>query len=340
MRIDVKDKPLNEVFLDLKNQYQAQFSFDNDALSNCSVNSTKEFSDLDEAVFELAANCRFSVKKTNGVFIIIKSEKLYSLVGYVKDAKTALPIANVAIKMGDAGTITTKDGYFFLVTNDSLTEVEVSHLAYQSQIIQLNTNIDHQIELVSKNIKLGEVVIGLGQSDASSEDANALKGRRIVQARLFLNINDLLDNRPADEISTYIKERNQGLNITYYQLDVSKEKGREVGKVFSFSDETGFYINPRKPKLRKRANFFEADTIGDFIHFITIARMRVAGNVISYRAEKLLHKRTGKVEGLTRVRLRKLIADDEQLLEMFNNEKGKSAKLASYLKEYYLRKKL
>ena len=68
--------------------------------------------------------------------------------------------------------------------------------------------------------------------------------------------------------------------------------------------------------------------------------MRVAGNVISYRAEKLLHKRTGKVEGLTRVRLRKLIADDEQLLEMFNNEKGKSAKLASYLKEYYLRKKL
>ena len=71
MRIDVKDKPLNEVFLDLKNQYQAQFSFDNDALSNCSVNSTKEFSDLDEAVFELAANCRFSVKKT--LMIVRKS---------------------------------------------------------------------------------------------------------------------------------------------------------------------------------------------------------------------------------------------------------------------------
>ena len=340
MRIDVKDKPLNEVFLDLKNQYQAQFSFNNEVLSNCSVNSTKEFKDLDEAVFELAANCRFSVKKINDVFIIIKNDKLYSLVGYVKDAKTALPIANVAIKMGDAGTITTKDGYFFLVTNDSLANVEISHIAYQAQVLQLNTNIDHQIELVSKNIKLGEVVIGLGQSDISSENTDEISGRRRVQARLFLNMNDLLDNRPADEITTFVKERDQGLNITYYKLDVSKEKGREIGKVFSFSDETGFYINPRKPKLRKRANFFEADTIGEFIHFITIARMRVAGNVIPYRAEKLLHKRTGKVIGLTRIVLRKLIADDEQLLEMFNNEKGKSAKLASYLKEYYLRKKM
>ena len=68
--------------------------------------------------------------------------------------------------------------------------------------------------------------------------------------------------------------------------------------------------------------------------------MTIAGNPYSYRADQLIDIRSGKVKSLTISLLRKLIADDQQLLEMFNNEKGKSAKLASYLREYYFRKKM
>jgi hypothetical protein len=286
-------------------------------------------------------SCKLTFELRNGVFIIFKNEKLYSLVGYMKDAATGMPIPNVTVKLGGIGTTTRNDGYFFLITNDSLATVDVTHISYNAQQLKLNTSIDHHIELVPRIIMLDEVVI-VGDSNNSSNNSTikskVLNGRRNIQARLYRNINDLLANRPSDEISTFVNERDQGLNITYYQLEVSKKKGREIGRVFSFSDEAGFYINPRKPKLHKRTNFFEADTIGGFIHFIKMASVNNAENNYSYREEQLLDIRSGKLKSLTSRLLRELIADDQQLLEMFNNEKGKSAKLASYLREYYFRK--
>lgn len=328
---------LKELLIEWQRDNDFEYSGRDDLLSQCMVpNSVQSVDELSKYL----SSCNLTYELRNGVFIIFKNEKLYSLVGYVKDAATGMPIPNVAVKLGDIGTTTSNDGYFFLITNDNLATVDVSHVSYNAQQLKFNTSIDHHIELVPKIITLDEVVIDLENSNTSSEKSNVINGKRITQARFFPNINDLLDNRPSDEISTFVNERDQGLNITYYQLEVSKKMGREIGRVFSFSDETGFYINPRKPKLHKRTNFFEADTIGDFIHFIEMASVNTPGNNFSYRAEQLLDIRSGKVKSLTRSLLRKLIADDEQLLEMFNNEKGKSAKLASYLREYYFRKKM
>lgn len=331
---------------ELLNEWQRNNDFEysgrDDLLSQCMVPDSVH--SIDELSKHLSS-CKLAYELRNGVFIIFKNEKLYSLVGYVKDAETGMPIPNVTVKLGDIGTTTSNDGYFFLITNDTFATVEVSHVSYNAQHLKLNTSIDHHIELVPRIITLAEVVIvgnsinSSEKSNNTSEKSNVLNGRRISQLRLFRNINDLLNNRPSDEISTFVNERKQGLDITYYRLKVSKKMGRKMGRVFSFSDETGFYINPRKPKLRKRTNFFKADSIGDFIHFIEMASVTSVGYTYSYQAEQLLDIRSGKVKSLTRSLLRELIADDQQLLEMFNNEKGKSAKLASYLREYYFRKK-
>jgi len=331
---------LKELLIEWQRNKDFEYSGRDDLLSQCMV--PKSVHSLDELLNHLGS-CKLTYELRNGVFIIFKNEKLYSLVGYVKDAETGMPIPNVTVKLGDIGTNTSIDGYFFLITNDTIATVDVSHVSYNMQHLKLKTSIDHHIELVPRIITFDEVVI-VGDSNNSSNNSTikskVLNGRRNIQARLYRNINDLLANRPSDEISTFVNERDQGLNITYYQLEVSKKKGREIGRVFSFSDETGFYINPRKPKLHKRTNFFEADTIGDFIHFIEMASVTTAGTNYSYRAEQLLDIRSGKVKSLSRRLLRELIADDQQLLEMFNNEKGKSAKLASYLREYYFRKKM
>ncbi len=339
---------------ELLNEWQRNNDFEysgrDDLLSQCMVPDSVH--SIDELSKHLSS-CKLAYELRNGVFIIFKNEKLYSLVGYVKDAETGMPIPNVTVKLGDIGITTSNDGYFFLITNDTFATVEVSHVSYNAQHLKLNTSIDHHIELVPRIITLAEVVIvgnSINSSEKSnntseksnntSEKSNVLNGRRISQLRLFRNINDLLNNRPSDEISTFVNERKQGLDITYYRLEVSKKRGREIGRVFAFSDETGFYINPLKPKLHKRTNFFEADTIGDFIHFIEMASVTTLGNTYPYPEKKLLDIRSGKVKSLTRSLLRELIADDQQLLEMFNNEKGKSAKLASYLREYYFRKKM
>jgi hypothetical protein len=327
---------LKELLIEWQRDNDFEYSGRDDLLSQCMVpNSVQSVDELSEHL----SSCKLAHEFKNGVYIIYKNDKLYSFVGYVKNAATGMPIPNVTVKLGDIGTTTSNDGYFFLITNDNLVTVDVSHVSYNTQQLKFNTSIDHHVELVPRIITLDEVVI-VGNSSNSSEESNVLSGRRIIQVRLFRNINDLLDNRPSDEISTFVNEREQIFNTTYYQLEVSKKNGREIGRVFSFSDETGFYINPRRPKLHKRANFFEADTIGDFIHFIEVASVTTAGNSYSYRAEQLQDIRSGKVKSLTRSLLRELIADDQQLLEMFNNEKGKSAKLASYLREYYFRKKM
>lgn len=328
---------LKELLIEWHRDNDFEYSGRDDLLSQCMVpNSVQSVDELSKYL----SSCKLDYELRNGVFIIFKKEKLYSLVGYVKDAITGMPIPDVAVKVGDIGTATSNDGYFFLITNDNLATVDVSHVSYNAQQLKFNTSIDHHIELVPKIITLDEVVIDLGNSNTSSEKSNDLNGRRIIQARLFRNINDLLDNRPSDEISTFVNERDQGLNITYYQLEVSKKIGREIGRVFAFSDETGIYINPGKPKLGKRTNFFKADTIGDFLHFIELASVTTLGNTYPYTEEQLLDIRSGKVKCLSMSLLRELIADDQQLLEMFNNEEGKSAKLASYLREYYFRKKM
>ncbi len=334
---------LKELLIEWQRDSDFEYSGRDDVLSQCMV--PKSVHSVDELSKHLSS-CKLTYEFRNGIFMIFKNEKLFSLVGYVKDAATGKPIPNVKVKLGNIRTKTSNDGYFFLIMNDSIAAVDVSHVSYNAQHLKLNTSIDHHIQLVPRIITFDEVVI-VGDSNNSSENLNnstkkseVLNGRRIIQARLFRNINDLLDNRPSDEISTFVNKRNQGLNITYYQLELSRKKRREIGRVFSFSDETGFYINPRKPKLRKRTNFFKADTIGDFIHFIEMVSVTTPVNNYSYRAEQLLDIRSGKVKRLSRSLLRELIADDQQLLEMFNNEKGKSAKLASYLREYYFRKKM
>lgn len=334
---------LKELLIEWQRDNDFEYSGRDDLLSQCMVpNSVQSVDELSKHL----SSCKLTYELRNGVFIILKNEKLYSLLGYVKDAETGMPIPNVTVKLGDIGTATSNDGYFFLITNDTFATVDVSHVSYNAQHLKLNTNIDHHIELVPRIITYDEVVI-VGNSNNSTVNSNnstkkskVLNGRRIIQVRLYRNINDLLDNRPSDEISTFVNERDQMFNITYYQLEVSKKRGREIGRVFGFSDETGFYINPRKPKLGKRTNFFKADTIGDFIHFIEMASVTTLGCTYSYPTEQLLDIRSGKVKSLSRSLLRELIADDQQLLEMFNNEKGKSAKLASYLREYYFRKKI
>lgn len=279
--------PLKKLLIEWQRDNNFEYSGRDDLLSQCMVpNSVNSVAELSKHL----SSCKLTYEFRNGVFIILKNEK-------------------------------------------------VSHVSYNEQHLKLNTSIDHHFELDPRIITLDEVVIERN-SNNSSKKSTVLHGKRNIHVRLFRNINDLLDNRPSDEICAFVNERDQGLNITYYQLEVSKKIGREIGRVFSFSDETGFYINPRKPKLHQRTNFFEADTIGDFIHFIEMASVTIAGNSYSYRADQLLDIRSGKVKSLTIGLLRKLIADDQQLLEMFNNEKGKSAKLASYLREYYFRKKM
>ena len=322
-----------------------QYSGRDDLLQQCLVDvSFSEPSELQQ----LLKPCRLKVEVKNGVHIITKRPERYLISGYVADAETRIPIPNASVKHGDKGTLTNEYGQFMLASKEEIAEVDISHVSYGASISKIESGMENFIEMKRQNVKLNEVVVGGSSTESSERNEEPyalLLGEGIpVDAKFFRNLEETLNSEPDTVLNkTILKARKRRYGIYYHRLDVDRKVGRAIGKVYGFTDGQEVYINPGTPKLRKGTDFYKVERIDRFLHYKVVERITfpVAGAapaVIEFPAEKLLDTETGKSKTLTRGRLRKLIADDEELLAAFNQEKRKSKKLKLYLETYYERK--
>lgn len=156
---------------------------------------------------------------------------------------------------------------------------------------------------------------------------------------LFTTMTHMLNGQSSTELEAEFRYREMGWGITYLGLIVDKEERKNAGRVFGMEANGKIYVNPRKPRLKRLNNFFEAQRIGPFLHYKVVEGGPAGPSAVQirYPAEKLLNVETGKIRTLTRKRFRKLAKDDTELLKRFENEPQKSRILTRYLKEYFER---
>ena len=152
------------MILQLKSDYDVQFSFNDQLLSKCIVNSQRAFSNLDSAILELAKNCGFEVEKRADVYVIhgvetTKRSKSYILHGSVVNQFTKEPLPFASVRLNRSGLITDSRGEFTFVSIDSAVQVQVSHVGYFQFDSLLSSLGDQKLELIPQTVELNEVVV-------------------------------------------------------------------------------------------------------------------------------------------------------------------------------------
>ena len=164
MRLDFEEKPLNEVFLQLMTDYDVQFSFNDQLLSKCLVNSQNDYPNIDAAIVELVKNCGFAFLKRRDVYVIYAEDrkqqrKLFVLHGSVVDHLTKEPLPFSSVRVGKSGLVTDGAGNFSFVSSDSAVQVQVSYVAYYQMDTVVAASGQHRIKLLPLSVALDEVVV-------------------------------------------------------------------------------------------------------------------------------------------------------------------------------------
>ncbi|NJO91803.1 MAG: carboxypeptidase-like regulatory domain-containing protein, partial [Chloroflexia bacterium] len=140
IKLTASKKALNEVLLNIRDNYNVDFSFNDSELSKYLVNVSKTFANIDLALEYLLKDLPFEYQKTSGVYVIFPKmaemvekprPKVYRISGRIMEAKTneVLPFSNILVN--SKGIISDYNGNFlFSTTDDSVFRIQISHLGY------------------------------------------------------------------------------------------------------------------------------------------------------------------------------------------------------------------
>jgi hypothetical protein len=337
------EKPLTRLTDLLQHWYDSlgqQYSGKDELLNDCLLPDINLDKALPNNIENLISPCKLTSKRVGDVLVIHKRTVLNLLDGTVKDSVTGKPIAFATIQFGNSGTITDEEGYFLISSDETEVKLSLSHIGYEPQSLAVSSAQEAIILMNPKNIELAEVrVDGAGSNQNSRKsNENLLREVRTVDAGFYRSLQDALEDSSFKTVSAPLVPNFRTHGVIYHRIKLPKEERKSIGKVFGFSDGKFTYINPRAPKPRKLADFYKTDRIGPYLYFKKEVRISSQGRKITWLQERLLDTNTGEDFTLTRGRLRELIEDDTELLELFNAEKGKSGKLKLYLIEYLRRK--
>ncbi|MBL7965370.1 MAG: TonB-dependent receptor [Prolixibacteraceae bacterium] len=169
IKVDVTNQPLNTVLVQLRNQYNFQFSYSDNQLSQHKITVSKVFTTKDEAVRYLMKDLPFAIKKSGEVYIIIPDKKKQKggtgkeqkqITGQVVEAGSFEPLPFSNILINNHPLIADVTGTFnYTASADSSFHVRISHLGYYICDTTLNSGFSHQFKLVPATQKLPEVLI-------------------------------------------------------------------------------------------------------------------------------------------------------------------------------------
>lgn len=167
----------------------------------------------------------------------------------------------------------------------------------------------------------------------------------MIETGIYRSIEELKYNSPAEEFNYTLKQkkagRNKGKKYYTYRLIMDRDTRVRIGQIYGFFDGNELYMNLHaKPRtLRKSTDFVMAERIGMFYYLeyfqsVYYTTGKYGGWVHNSIIQKVIHKDSGEVINLSKSSIRKLIQDDAELLEEFEQESRKSEKLKEYFLKY------
>lgn len=165
IEVDYQSKPLNEILIEWRDNYQLQFSFNDEQLSHYKITIKQQYKDVEQALSALLNGLPLNFEKNGEVYLIypVKQTQLtknYTLVGKIIEAKTGEPLPFSHIRANGQQAVTDIKGMFsFNFEADSVFEVTASHLGCYMLDTVLVAGVRHTIVLQPSVFGIKEVVI-------------------------------------------------------------------------------------------------------------------------------------------------------------------------------------
>ncbi|MEI8113019.1 MAG: TonB-dependent receptor [Bacteroidia bacterium] len=166
-RIEASNQPLNTVLLQLRNQYDFQFSYSENQVSQFEITVSKTFYSKEEAVRFLLRDLPLHLKIMDNVFIIIPDTRkkktdegkyLAQIAGQIVEAGSSEPLPYSNILINNHPMVADVTGNFNYTTlADSSYRVRISHLGYYVYDTLVYAGIDQRFKLIPSSIKLAEI---------------------------------------------------------------------------------------------------------------------------------------------------------------------------------------
>ena len=182
--LQYRETALNEILLDLRDQYNFQFSFDDAKLSTYKITVYQSFSGLSQALDYLLKDLPLTYEKSGEVFLIYSSQqkrstKAFHISGVVQDASTGETLPYTHIYLNGKGMSTDHNGTFsFRSLSDSIFQVRLSYLGYFPQDTIVAAADNQVFKLHPSLFKLKEVrVEGLSvvRSEQIGQEAGEIR---------------------------------------------------------------------------------------------------------------------------------------------------------------------
>jgi len=169
INIQCKDKPLQQILLELRDQYKVQFSYNPEDLEDCKITKNQNYPSPETALTNILSACQLSFIKKGNIFIIKrehdihpppkKQEEQYAYSGKIIDKSTleALPFASIQFE--HQYFITDASGNFSFLLSDSIMNAQVSYVGYYQTDSILNNSSSISIGLSPSTIGLKEIEI-------------------------------------------------------------------------------------------------------------------------------------------------------------------------------------
>lgn len=169
IHVNVENKPLQEVFLDLRDEYQIQFSYNSKHLRDCFITKKQSYSTPEELLTDILTPCQLSFIKSGEIFIIqtlketgnqkIIPAKYYLYSGKIIDSENKEALPSAYIQSGSKYFSTDVTGSFSLKSKDSVYKIRISYLGYYQIDTTLTYSNNLRIALRPSTIGLKEVLV-------------------------------------------------------------------------------------------------------------------------------------------------------------------------------------
>ena len=169
IRLDVHQKPLNEVLLELKEKYNLQFAYDKDLLSNYQISVTRTFRSEQEALEFLLNDLPLALEKSGNVFLIFpesgqrqtaKKKQFTQISGQVMEVQTYEPLPFSYILINNKSIQSDRQGHFsFLASADTTFDLRISHLGYFIYDTLFSGGLNKEFLLTPKIEQISEVKV-------------------------------------------------------------------------------------------------------------------------------------------------------------------------------------
>lgn len=181
VNVNAVSRPLNEILIEIRDQYHLQMSFNDKLLSTYPISLQAEFDNPELAITKMISGLPLNLELQGGVYLIIPKKKnrkivKYNVSGFVSDNETgeALPYSHVLVN-GHGYVSDFKGNFSYTSSSDSIFKLRVSYLGYYIKDTILGPGARHEIPLKASSIDIKEVVVS-GPRIARSVQAGASPG--------------------------------------------------------------------------------------------------------------------------------------------------------------------